>query len=113
LPWSQTGDYVAEVQEVMDAKFPTAKHLFFGHLGDNNIHLITGPHEPAEFHEVEETVYAGLKDRQATVSSEHGIGFLKKPFLHYTRSDAELAALKRLKAAFDPKNTLNPGRVVD
>ncbi|MBT2326963.1 FAD-binding oxidoreductase [Variovorax paradoxus] len=113
LPWSQTGDYVAAVEAAMDEKFPAAKHLFFGHLGDNNIHLITGPHDESAFHEVEETVYAGLKNRQATISSEHGIGFLKKPFLHYTRSDAELATLRRLKSAMDPKGTLNPGRVVD
>lgn len=113
LPWSHTGEYVAQVEAAMDAKFPAAKHLFFGHLGDNNIHLITGPHEASAFHAVEETVYAGLKHRQATISSEHGIGLLKKPFLHYTRSAEELATLRRLKTALDPKGTLNPGRVVD
>jgi len=52
--------------------------LFLGHLGDNNVHIQTGPHDPGEWLHVEELVYSALRGRQGTISAEHGIGFLKK-----------------------------------
>lgn len=47
------------------------------------------------------------------VSAEHGIGLDKKKWLHLVRSDAEIATMRRLNAALDPRNILNPGRVFD
>jgi FAD/FMN-containing dehydrogenase len=47
-----------------------------------------------------------------TISAEHGIGLTKKAWLPYTRSEPELALMRRLKAALDPQNLLNPGKVV-
>jgi FAD/FMN-containing dehydrogenase len=46
------------------------------------------------------------------VSAEHGIGLDKQPWLRLSRSPAELDLMRRLKAALDPKNILNPGRVL-
>lgn len=46
------------------------------------------------------------------VSAEHGIGTLKRKVLGHTRSPAELAAMRAIKAALDPKNILNPGKVL-
>jgi FAD/FMN-containing dehydrogenase len=113
LPWAEMPTYVAEVEATLKQKYPDATHLFMGHLGDNNIHILTGPHAQSEWLGVEEIVYSALRGRQGTISAEHGIGFLKKPFLGYTRSDGEIALLKRLKRALDPNDTLNPGRIVD
>ena len=48
-----------------------------------------------------------------SVSAEHGVGLLKKPYLKYTRSAAEIAAMKAIKAVFDPKGVMNPGKVFD
>jgi FAD/FMN-containing dehydrogenase len=113
LPWAEMPDYVAEVEATLKQQYPSASHLFLGHLGDNNIHILTGPHAESEWLGVEEIVYGALRGRNGTISAEHGIGFLKKPFLGYTRSDGEIALLKRLKRALDPNDTLNPGRIVD
>ncbi|MNJ55236.1 putative FAD-linked oxidoreductase [compost metagenome] len=113
LPWAEMPTYVADVEAALKQKYPDATHLFMGHLGDNNIHILTGPHAQSEWLGVEEIVYSALRGRQGTISAEHGIGFLKKPFLSYTRSDGEIALLKRLKRALDPNGTLNPGRVID
>ena len=74
---------------------------------------MTGPHEPSDIAEVDEIVYKQLEGRQGTISAEHGIGFIKKPYLHYTRSAAEIHLLRRLKATLDPNDILNPGRVID
>jgi len=74
---------------------------------------MTGPHPPDAHDAVEDAVYRELTGRQGTVSAEHGIGFLKKPYLHHTRSASQISLLKRLKDALDARQTLNPGRVVD
>jgi FAD/FMN-containing dehydrogenase len=113
LPWSETTAFIERADATLGERYPHAQHLFFGHLGDNNIHLMTGPHAPDEHDAVESLVYQELAGRHGTVSAEHGIGFIKKAYLHHTRSPSELALLKRLKAALDPGCTLNPGRVID
>jgi len=113
LPWAEMEGFVDRVNAAMHQRYPDARHLFFGHMGDNNIHLMTGPHRPQDMHAVEALVYAELRGRDGTISAEHGIGFIKKPFLGYTRSAEELDTLRKLKAALDPKNILNPGRVLD
>jgi FAD/FMN-containing dehydrogenase len=48
-----------------------------------------------------------------SVSAEHGVGMTKKPYLHYSRSAAEIGYMKAMKAAFDPNNVMNPGKVID
>ncbi|NUZ07289.1 FAD-binding oxidoreductase [Piscinibacter koreensis] len=113
LPWVETRGFIERAEATLTARFPEATHLFFGHLGDNNIHVVSGPHRPVDFHAVDEIVYGELHGRRATISAEHGIGFIKKPFLHVTRSPEEIALLRRLKTALDLNATLNPGRVFD
>jgi FAD/FMN-containing dehydrogenase len=113
LPWSETTSYIERVSKRMQAEFPDAEHLLFGHLGDNNIHLMTGPHPLERHHAVDDVVYGELAGRDGTLSAEHGIGFLKKPFLATTRNPSQLALLRKLKQVLDPGNLLNPGRVID
>ncbi|MGY8524540.1 FAD-binding oxidoreductase [Paracidovorax citrulli] len=113
LPWSEMDDFISRVDADMRARYPDATHLFFGHMGDNNIHLMTGPHQAQDMHAVEACVYDQLRGRRGTISAEHGVGFIKKPFLAHTRSAGEIEMLRRLKAALDPSNILNPGRVID
>ena len=52
-----------------------------------------------------------MGDWGGSISAEHGIGVHKKPFLHYSRTPEEVALMRQLKAALDPKGTLNPGKV--
>jgi len=49
---------------------------------------------------------------QGSISAEHGVGMIKKPFLGYTRDENELKILKAIKKVFDPNNILNPGKLV-
>ena len=53
-----------------------------------------------------------MRDWGGSVSAEHGIGVLKRPYLGFSRSQAELAAMRALKAALDPLGLLNPGKVL-
>ena len=113
LPLQHIPGFVERVDASMRERFPGAEHLFFGHLGDNNIHLITGPHREQDIHAVDELVYHELQGHFGTISAEHGIGFIKKPFLALTRNPAQIALLRTLKQALDPQQTLNPGRIFD
>ena len=56
--------------------------------------------------------YSIAARRKGSISAEHGIGSLKRPFLHYSRSPEELALMRAIKQAMDPNGILNPGKVI-
>jgi len=58
-------------------------------------------------------MYGVVQEFKGSVSAEHGIGFHKKPYLHCSRSPAELGLMRLLKRSLDPHNILSPGRVFD
>jgi FAD/FMN-containing dehydrogenase len=107
-------DYVHEVRQALTSMWPAARMITFGHLGDGNIHLVltVGGREPADVRRVEKIVYETLGRHGGVISAEHGIGLEKRPYLGHSRSPQEIALMKTLKAALDPKNILNPGKVI-
>ncbi len=105
--------FVAAVRGELEGRWPQARHLFFGHLGDDNLHLLSGPHaDTAQLEAVEDAVYRAVGAARGSISAEHGIGVVKKPFLHHSRDAAQLALMRTLKRSLDPRGILNPGRVV-
>jgi len=114
LAISDIEDYVDEVNARLGERWPEFTNMAFGHLGDGNVHLIVGVgDDSAEArHGVEEIVYGCLRSRGGSVSAEHGIGLEKKPWLSVSRSEPELALMRTLKQALDPKGILNPGKVL-
>lgn len=80
----------------------------FGHLGDGNIHVeIAGPAEDDEA--VDMIVFGAVSEFGGSVSAEHGIGRAKAHALGMSRSPAEIAAMRGIKAALDPRGIMNPG----
>ena len=63
-------------------------------------------------HRAEELVYEPLRALKGSVSAEHGIGLEKRAWLDVTRNAEEIALMRQLKAALDPKGLLNPGKVL-
>jgi FAD/FMN-containing dehydrogenase len=63
-------------------------------------------------HAIEEAVYTIVSRRKGSISAEHGIGSLKRSFLHYSRSPEEIALMRAIKQVMDPNGILNPGKVL-
>jgi len=91
---------------------PDATLILFGHLADSNLHLSIHPPEGAGFAGLAEVVYSTVRELRGSISAEHGVGVLKRPYLGYSRSDAELALMRTLKDALDPAGILNRGRIL-
>jgi FAD/FMN-containing dehydrogenase len=106
-------EYVHEVRSGLSALWPAARMITFGHLGDGNIHLVltVGSRDPKDVHRVEKVVYESLGRHGGVISAEHGIGLEKRSYLAQSRSPEEIALMKSLKRALDPKNILNPGKI--
>ena len=78
-----------------------ARTILFGHLGDGNVHVnVLGP-DPAD-ETVDETVLRLVAEHGGTISAEHGVGVAKARFLHLTRTPAEIAAMRAIKARAGP-----------
>jgi FAD/FMN-containing dehydrogenase len=107
--------YVAEVRKRLEDAFSAHRCYVFGHLGDGNLHLVIGPDEySAETRaRIEACVYEPLRAIGGSVSAEHGVGLEKKPYLDISRSPEEIALMRTLKRALDPKGLLNPGKIFD
>jgi FAD/FMN-containing dehydrogenase len=108
VPLDQLAPFCDAVRAAMPAG---ARTIVFGHLGDGNVHVnLLGP-DPAD-ESIDETVLRLVAHHGGTISAEHGVGVAKARFLHLTRSPAEIAAMRAIKAALDPRGTLNPGAVI-
>ena len=96
------------------AEFPNATLLTYGHAGDGNLHFVIGVGDGSKEaeHRVDMAVYRAIQEVGGSISAEHGIGLAKLEFLGITRSESEIALMRLLKKALDPKNTLNPGKIL-
>ncbi len=117
---SKVPEFLTEIDAVVTEHYPDFEIIWFGHIGDGNLHLnILKPEALAkeEFFEkcqqVNKWVFEIVERHQGSVSAEHGVGMTKKPYLHYTRSEAEIAYLRGIKQVFDPNGVMNPGKIFD
>lgn len=92
--------------------------LSFGHAGDGNLHIyiLRGNRERNEWlatvQDLMDIIYAEAKRLNGQVSGEHGIGFAKRSFLEESLGSTAVELMRGIKAVFDPKQLLNPGKVI-
>ena len=115
---SQVGEFLTAVDEFVSKNYPEFENIWFGHIGDGNLHLnILKPAElgledfKKQCNEANPEIFSILKKFNGSISAENGVGLLKKPYLNFSRSAEEIAIMKSIKALFDPKNILNPGKL--
>ncbi len=112
--------FMARTQALIGQAYPHFDVVWFGHIGDGNLHInVLKPDatDDAEFlqqcEHVTKLLAQVLKDFDGSISAEHGIGLVKKGYLDSTRGEAEIALMRAVKRAFDPQGLLNPGKVFD
>jgi len=109
------GAYVEASRVALAREVPHVRALFFGHAGDGNLHVMLahrGGFDAELIHACDAVLYRLVGEFRGTVTAEHGVGLLKRDWLSVTRSPVEIAAMRMLKTAFDPKGLLNPGKVL-
>ena len=112
--------FLAEAQALLAEAYPHFEVVWFGHIGDGNLHINVlqpdGSDDAAFMRQCGQVtgLLAALLERHGgSISAEHGIGLVKKPWLDSTRSAEEIALLRGIRAVFDPAGILNPGKVFD
>ena len=112
--------FLARAQALLGEAYPDFEVVWFGHIGDGNLHInVLQPDgsDDADFlrqcGQVTELLAALLEEHGGSISAEHGIGLVKKPWLDSTRSADEIALMRGIRAVFDPAGILNPGKLFD
>lgn len=108
VPMDRLAELVDGLPATIAAIEPTAELVIFGHLAEANVHvnILRATGDADTVTDAVLTLVAGLG---GSISSEHGVGRAKAPWLALSRSQAEIDVMRSIKAAFDPLGLLNPG----
>ncbi len=120
VPISRIADFIARADAALHKAFPGIRIVAFGHMGDGNIHYnisIPDAKQNQAFiarqeAAVNKLVYAVVRELNGSISAEHGLGQLKRDAIRDYKDPLELELMRRIKQAFDPGGTMNPGKVL-
>ena len=119
VPVSRVADFIAAATEAVSARIPGIRPVPFGHVGDGNIHFNLSQPEGADtagymarWDEIQTVVNDIVRGLDGSISAEHGIGRIKREELVRVKSPIEIELMRAIKAAFDPKGIMNPGKLV-
>jgi FAD/FMN-containing dehydrogenase len=115
VPIPEIGSYVEKVTIALEKISGVNKVYSFGHVADGNIHFIVDKEDHSDElrKAINAVVYNPITVLNGSVSAEHGIGLDKKEYLKMCRTPEEIALMLNIKKIMDPKNLLNPGKVLD
>jgi FAD/FMN-containing dehydrogenase len=111
VPLGRLADFEREVRGTIAELAPRARLVVFGHLAEGNLH-VNVLDTPSTYERITDTVLPIVARHGGSIGAEHGVGRAKVPWLPLTRPPAELAAMRAVKLALDPKWLLNPGVVL-
>ena len=114
LPLDKVDAFLSEALRRLDALDPGARTLTVAHLGDGNLHFTAYPtrDDTALKDRVMETVEDVVAELGGSFSAEHGVGLSKLNSMSRRKDPVALDVMRAVKAALDPQNLLNPGKVI-
>jgi FAD/FMN-containing dehydrogenase len=120
LPVAALEGFCSGLDALFASKYPDWEICLFGHIGDGNLHVNVMKPDAldratflARTSDADHAMFTLVQQHGGSISAEHGIGLLKKPYLGYSRTPAELALIRGIKNVLDPRGILNPGKVLD
>lgn len=115
---SKVPAFMQELDGLLTKAYPTWEVVWFGHIGDGNLHInilrpagLSKEEFVQQCRKVDEVVFQVVERHRGSISAEHGVGLTKKSFLTHTRSPAEVELMRGVKRVFDPDGIINPGKV--
>jgi FAD/FMN-containing dehydrogenase len=119
LPISQIASFIETTETKLFELWPNMNTIVFGHVGDGNLHYNLAPASPDLSNEIEQRrqsinqlVYDQVYSYSGSFSAEHGIGQSKRDELPLRKGSVEMELMRTIKRALDPKNIMNPGKVL-
>ncbi|HSV97238.1 MAG TPA: FAD-linked oxidase C-terminal domain-containing protein [Spirochaetota bacterium] len=115
VPRSEIPVFLKKVKEFLNGR--GLRSVMFGHAGDGNVHIdvLMGAMSRTEWDGLlpvlKKNIYATALAHGGTITGEHGIGYTRREYLGLALGDDEIALLKRIKTAFDPRGILNPRKI--
>jgi len=109
---SRMPNFIREVKLLVTQQYPDFEGVWYGHIGDGNLHLNILKPEGLSVDQFQ-IKCVNVSKQIGQHLADHGVGLLNKDYLHYPRSPQQLAMMRSIKQAFDPKHILNPGKVFD
>ncbi|HEX7917037.1 FAD-binding oxidoreductase [Rudaea sp.] len=117
---SAVPDFLDEMSSLLTREYPQFDVVWFGHIGDGNLHInVLKPAEladadfVAQCERVTKLLSEVLARHGGSISAEHGIGLVKKPYLSGTRNPSEIELMRGVRRVFDPQGLMNPGKLFD
>lgn len=115
---SKIPEFIKTIHNTVFKKYKDLEVVIFGHIGDGNLHINTLKPTNMKLEkfvaiceETNQELFKEIKKIGGSISAEHGVGLLKKPYLNFTKSEIEINFMKSIKAVFDPQGILNPGKI--
>jgi FAD/FMN-containing dehydrogenase len=119
VPTGRIATFVSEAAQLVATQAPGARVVAFGHIGDGNLHydILQPPGSDGQAFvrdglALTEALYDLATGLGGSFSAEHGVGLFKKAYLERYRGGVEINLMRATKAALDPANILNPGKVI-
>ena len=115
---SEVPGFLSDIDSIVNKHYPDLDVCWYGHIGDGNLHLnILKPESLSaddffeRCHRINPELFSLIERRGGSISAEHGVGLLKREFLPFSRTNAEIDLMRELKAVFDPSGIMNPGKL--
>lgn len=114
LPLDKVETFLTRIAARLPALDPGAEDLCVAHLGDGNVHYTVFPSrdDPVLHDQVVEAVEDEVQALRGSFSAEHGVGLSKRTSMARRKDPVALAVMRSVKAALDPCNRMNPGKII-